>query len=115
MTTFSERLSRRWRHFRTTSAQGRSMFSAEALANIGAAITAGEQRHRGEMRLIVEHAMPAEAIWDDVSNRQRAIALFAQYGVWDTEDNCGVLIYVNLAERKVYVCEVAIHLTTGLQ
>jgi uncharacterized membrane protein len=29
------------------------------------------------------------------------LALFAEHGVWDTEDNCGVLIYVNLAERKV--------------
>jgi uncharacterized membrane protein len=23
--------------------------------------------------------------------------------VWDTEDNCGVLVYVNLAERKVEI------------
>ena len=45
--------------------------------------------------------MPSDAIWADMSNRQRAIALFAEYGVWDTEDNCGVLIYVNLAEHKV--------------
>jgi uncharacterized membrane protein len=27
--------------------------------------------------------------------------LFAQYGVWDTEENCGVLIYVNLADHAV--------------
>jgi uncharacterized membrane protein len=40
-------------------------------------------------------------VWDGVSNRQRALALFADYGVWDTEDNCGVLIYVNLADHKV--------------
>ncbi len=45
--------------------------------------------------------MPFDAIMDDVSNRQRATALFAEYGVWDTQDNCGVLIYVNLAEHKV--------------
>lgn len=45
--------------------------------------------------------MPFEAIWADISNRQRALALFAEYGVWDTEDNCGVLIYVNLAQRQV--------------
>ena len=36
-----------------------------------------------------------------MTNRQRAIALFADYGIWDTEDNCGVLIYMNLADRKV--------------
>ena len=47
--------------------------------------------------------MPFDAIWADVTNRQRALALFAEHGVWDTEDNCGVLIYVNLAEHKVEI------------
>jgi uncharacterized membrane protein len=101
MASFSERLGRQWRHWRATAARGRRLFPADTLAAIGAAITAGEQRHRGELRLIVENAMPSEAIWSDIGNRQRAIALFAEYGVWDTEDNCGVLIYVNLADRKV--------------
>jgi uncharacterized membrane protein len=53
------------------------------------------------VRLIVEKAMPSDAIWDGITNRQRALALFADHGVWDTEENCGVLIYVNLAEHKV--------------
>jgi len=101
MAGFSERFKRQWRHWRSTAARGRQLFPAETLARIGAAITAGEQRHRGELRLIVENALPSDAIWSDVGNRQRAIALFAEYGVWDTEDNCGVLIYVNLADHKV--------------
>ncbi len=99
--TFIERCKRAWRHWTSTAAKGRVAFPAETLAEIGAAITAGEQRHRGELRLIVENSMPSDAIWADVSNRQRAIALFAEYGVWDTEDNCGVLVYINLAEHKV--------------
>jgi uncharacterized membrane protein len=103
MATFTERFKRQWRHWMTTASQGRRMFPNDSLAAIGAAITAGEQRHRGELRLIVENSMPSDAIWSDVSNRQRAIALFAEYGVWDTEDNCGVLIYVNLAEHKVEI------------
>lgn len=99
--TFSERLKRQWRHWIASAAKGRRMFPSEALARIGQAITAGEQRHRGEVRLIVENSMPSDLIWDDVSNRQRALALFAEYAVWDTADRCGVLIYVNLAEHKV--------------
>jgi uncharacterized membrane protein len=101
MASFSDRLARQWRHWWAGAAQGRRMFPADTLLRIGDAITAGEQLHRGELRLIVENAMPSAAIWADLSNRQRAIALFAEYGVWDTEDNCGVLIYVNLAEQKV--------------
>ena len=101
VTPLSARLARAWRHWRTTAAVGRRAFPQATLDAVGKAITAGELTHRGEVRLIVENAMPFEAIMDDVGNRQRAASLFAEYGVWDTEDNCGVLIYINLAEHKV--------------
>lgn len=99
--TFTERFKRQWRHWFATSAKGRRLFPSESLSRLGQAITAGELRHRGEVRLIVENAMPSDLIWADVSNRQRALALFAEYAVWDTADRCGVLLYVNLAEHKV--------------
>jgi uncharacterized membrane protein len=97
------RLQRAWRHWRTTAAQGRAAFPQATLEAIGKAIAAGEQGHRGEVRLVVEASMPFDAIWAGVNNRQRALALFADHGVWDTEDNCGVLVYINLAERKVEI------------
>ncbi|QYF95887.1 TPM domain-containing protein [Massilia sp. PAMC28688] len=100
---FFDRLKRQWRHWMSTTSKGKQAFSDDTLARLGQAIGAGEQRHRGELRLIVEHAMPSDAIWDDMSCRQRAIALFAEHGVWDTEDNCGVLLYINLAEHKVEI------------
>lgn len=99
--TFIERFKRQWRHWLASAAKGRRLFPADALGRLGQAITAGELRHRGEVRLIVENAMSSDLIWADVSNRQRALALFAEYAVWDTADRCGVLIYVNLAEHKV--------------
>ena len=95
------RLTRAWRHLRTGTGAGRRAFPQEALSAIAGAISAGEQTHRGEVRLIVEAAMPVEMAWNGIGNRQRALALFAEHGVWDTEDNCGVLIYINLAERAV--------------
>jgi uncharacterized membrane protein len=101
MSSVKQRLSRAFRHWKTSAADGRRAFPPESLAAIGGAITEGERSHRGELRLIVEASMPFDAIWADVTNRQRALALFAEHGVWDTEDNCGVLIYVNLAERKI--------------
>lgn len=104
--SITARLKRALRHWRTTAAVGREAFPATSLSDLGAAITEGELHHRGEVRLIVENSMPFDAIWNDVSNRQRALALFAEYGVWDTEDNCGVLVYVNLAEHKIdIVCD----------
>jgi uncharacterized membrane protein len=96
-----KRIGRALRHWRSNAADARRAFPPETLAAITDAIAKGEQTHRGEVRLIVEKAMPSEAIWAGISNRQRALALFADHGVWDTEDNCGVLVYVNLAEHKV--------------
>jgi uncharacterized membrane protein len=89
------------RHLFSTRNEAERAFPASALTAISEAITAGEQTHRGEVRLVVEKSLPLSAVWEGVSNRQRAISLFADYGIWDTEDNCGVLIYVNLADRKV--------------
>ncbi|MCE3606059.1 TPM domain-containing protein [Massilia sp. P8910] len=97
------RIARIWRHWRSTAAKGRRAFAPQTLDSIGKAIAAGEQTHRSELRLIVEHGMPFDALWAGMGMRERAIALFAEYGIWDTEDNCGVLIYINLAERKVEI------------
>jgi uncharacterized membrane protein len=95
------RLGRALRHLLSTRNEAERAFPPDTLTAITDAITAGEQTHRGEVRLIVEKGLPMSLAWMGVTNRQRAIALFADYGIWDTEDNCGVLIYVNLADRKV--------------
>jgi uncharacterized membrane protein len=97
----SHRMRRAIRHWRSNMGDAGRAFPPATLAAITQAIQLGEQTHRGEVRLIVEKAMPSDAIWDGITNRQRALALFADHGVWDTEENCGVLIYVNLAEHKV--------------
>lgn len=97
----AQRLKRAWRHLTSSSGEARRAFPEATLTAICEAITAGEQTHRGEVRLIVEKGLPFDDAWGGVTNRQRALALFAEYGVWDTEDNCGVLIYINLAEHKV--------------
>lgn len=100
-TTFFRRLQRAWRHGTTSTAAGKRAFPPATLEAIEQAITQGEQRHRAEVRLIVEPGLDARSAFNNTSNRQRARALFAQYGVWDTEENCGVLIYINLAAREV--------------
>lgn len=101
--SFTQRARRAWRHWRSSDAAAQRAFPADTLNAIGAAITAGELTHRGEVRLIVEKGMPSDAVWADLSTRQRACALFAEHGIWDTEDNCGVLVYINLTEHKVEI------------
>lgn len=53
--------------------------------------------------MVVEPALGMQAVLSGMSSRERARELFAHYRVWDTEENCGVLVYVNLADHKVEI------------
>ena len=99
--TQPSRLRRTLRHLSFRRAEAARAFPASTLDAITDAIAAGERTHRGEVRLIVEKSLPAPQAWAGVTTRQRAVALFADHGIWDTAERCGVLICVNLAEHKV--------------
>lgn len=91
------------RHLRSTSGNARRLFPAATLQAIQNAIAAGEQHHRAEVRVIVEAALPWSSLWAAQSARARAHDLFARDHIWDTEENCGVLLYINLADHKVEI------------
>ncbi len=96
-------LSRMLKHLCTTRIAGRRAFPPATLKAIEDAIADGETRHRAEVRFVIEPALAAQAVLNGVSPRARARELFAHYGVWDTEENCGVLVYVNLADHQVEI------------
>lgn len=96
-------LSRFFKHLTTTTGFGRRAFPEETLKAIEDAIADGEKRHRAEIRVIVEPSLAAPAVLGGQSPRERARELFAHYGVWDTEENCGVLVYINLADHQVEI------------
>jgi len=97
----------RWRrilrHWATTRAATRRAFPAGALARIEAAIRAAEARHAGELRFVVEAALDGLPLLRGQDARERAIELFSQLRVWDTDGNCGVLIYLLMADRRVEI------------
>ena len=78
-------------------------FPADSLSLIENAIRESEKQHDGEIRFAVEAALDPVPLWRGVTARERAIEVFSQLGVWDTERNNGVLIYLLLAERDVEI------------
>jgi uncharacterized membrane protein len=76
-------------------------FPSRALREIEAAIKASERLHDGELRFAVEAGLPLHVL--KTTTRKRAEALFGQLGVWDTEHNSGVLIYVQLVDRRIEI------------
>ena len=78
-------------------------FPGSSFSSIEKAIQESEKRHDGEIRFAVEAALEPAALWRGLSARQRAVEVFGELGVWDTERNNGVLIYLLLAERDVEI------------
>jgi uncharacterized membrane protein len=78
-------------------------FPSAAMSAIESAIRESEKRHDGEIRFAVEAALDPAQLWRGVSARARAIAVFSELGVWDTERNNGVLLYLLLADREVEI------------
>lgn len=78
-------------------------FPASLLRRIEDAVAASEAAHRGELRVVVEANLPLPGLLQGQSVRERAIELFSQLRVWDTEENSGVLIYLQLIDRRVEV------------
>ena len=78
-------------------------FPAPVLGNIESAIGRSEAKHEGELRFVVEGGLNPEGLLRGQSPRGRAIELFAQLRVWDTESNSGVLIYVQLVDRRIEI------------
>lgn len=81
----------------------RRMLGPQALARLTDHVRRAEQQHGGEIRLCIEAALPLSHLWRRVSARQRALEIFSELRVWDTEHNNGVLIYLLLAERAIEI------------
>ncbi len=91
------------RHFLTGQWAVRRRFPAVALTTIEQAIQQSEMRHGGEICFVVEAGLSTAALLKNQSARERALEVFSQLRIWDTEHNNGVLIYLLLADRDVEI------------
>jgi uncharacterized membrane protein len=92
-----------WRHVRMSPVQAARAFPASTLDAIEREIAAHEKLHRGEVCFVVEAELSSAQLWAGLSPRDRARQVFAERGVWNTEENNGVLIYLLLADRDVEI------------
>ena len=78
-------------------------FPGAALKRIEATIGESETTHDGELRFAVEAGLDLLPLLKGVTPRQRAHDVFSRLQVWDTEHNSGVLIYVQLVDRRIEI------------
>ena len=91
------------RHLFMPSWKVKRVLPASALRVIETAIRDSESGHYGEIRFAVEAALDARSLLRGKTPRERAVEVFSQLRVWDTERNNGVLIYLLLADRRVEI------------
>lgn len=81
----------------------RQIFTRSVLHAIEQEIAASERLHSGQIRFAVEANLDLLSLLRGKTSRTRARDVFSQLGVWDTEHNNGVLVYLLLAERRVEI------------
>jgi uncharacterized membrane protein len=94
---------RLFRHAFAGRGQLRRAFPPATLDAIERAITESEATHGAQIRFAIEAALEPGEAWAGKTPRERALEVFAALGVWDTEANNGVLIYLLLADRDVEI------------
>jgi len=97
------KIPRLMRHIATTRWSTRQHFPRAVRDAIEQAIGECESRHGGEIRFVVETSLDVPELWRDLPPRTRALQVFGQFGVWNTEHNNGVLIYVLMADHDVEI------------
>jgi uncharacterized membrane protein len=81
----------------------RFAFPAPVLDAVEAAIGESEKSHRGELRFAVEASLDLLPVARGLAPRERALEVFSALRVWDTEENSGVLVYVQLVDHAIEI------------
>ena len=80
-----------------------SYFPKKVLKAIENDIQSSEEKHRAEIRVAVESNFNFSQIYHKMTTLERAINVFSNLQIWDTEENNGVLVYILLVERKIEI------------
>jgi uncharacterized membrane protein len=107
---------RLWRHLCTSHWTVRRMFGASTRRAIAETVRLSETTHRGEIRFAVEGSLELLPLLHGRSAHDRALEIFSQLRVWDTEENNGVLIYLLVADHHVeIIADRGVHTRAGTE
>ncbi|MDO9403194.1 MAG: TPM domain-containing protein [Polaromonas sp.] len=98
------------KHLWLDADDARRVLPPAMLDRLAQRVAASETRHTGQIRIYAEASLPQSYLWRLGADhalpaviRERALSLFGKLGVWDTEQNNGVLIYLLLAEHAIEI------------
>lgn len=107
-------IKRIFKHLSVGQTSMRRTFPRASLDKIEHSIAEVEKAHAGQIRFAVEAALELKPLLAGQTARERAVEVFSQLHIWDTEHNNGVLIYLLLADRDVeIVADRGVHAKLG--
>src|SRR6188768_1636540 len=92
-----------FKHLLTPDWWAQRAFSLAMRDGIEQVIKTSEASHRGEIRFAVEGGFALLPLLKGMTARARAIKVFSDLRVWDTEENTGVLLYLQLIDRDIEI------------
>ena len=96
-------VSRVFRHLTTRRAAVRRLFDDVTLSAIEARTREGESQHGAELRFVIEPGLAAADVRDGMTPATRALQVFSDLRIWDTEANNGVMLYLLVADHAVEI------------
>lgn len=78
-------------------------FNGDVQAELTKAVRIAEQNTSAEIRVVVEGSLRFTDVIRGVSARERALDVFGEERVWDTEENNGILLYLLVSERDAEI------------
>jgi uncharacterized membrane protein len=96
-------MNRLFQHIFTTRYRLKKYLPNQDLEMLELVINNSETRHTGKIRFIFEASLPVGKIKSNFSSFDRALEIFTEEKIWDTEENNGVLFYFLFAENKMEI------------
>ena len=81
----------------------RRPFTKTVVDRIEAAVRKSEALHGAELHITLKTNLHPTALLRGLAPRARAIEVFSELRVWDTEHNSGVLLYLQLVDRAIEI------------
>lgn len=78
-------------------------FNGSVQAELTKAVRIAEQNTSAEIRVVVEGSLRCIDVIKGMSVRERALDVFGEERVWDTEENNGILLYLLVSERDAEI------------
>lgn len=96
-------LHRIYRNLFSGPLEARRIFTETVMRDLESTIEQTEKRHSAQVKLVIDGGLSLPELVRGLPPREKALELFSQLKIWDTEANNGVLLYLSVADHAIEI------------